>query len=1061
MKLADLLSRAATLLLAASAAWAQTTTADILGIVYDSSGGNVSGAAISVRNLDTNALTRTHSNSGGAFRVSLLPAGNYTVAVEKTGFAKYQQGPFPLRVNESADLSIGLTLSTVSDSITVSAAPPQINTTNAEISTNFDSKRIADLPLSTNRNILNLAASAPGVAPLSAGNASSVLQGSQGTESTSLAYSANGARPRSNAFLIDGQDSYHANNGGLLQPLNNPDIVAEVRLVTNQFLPEFGRSSGSVMSIVTKSGSNQFRGSLFWFHNNNRLNALTNADKRLNPPLSGAPFRVENQLGGTFGGRVIRDKTFFFGSLQRWTDRRLGSGTSIQGSPSEEGRRLLNELAGTRPQVKALLENLPAGVPNGLTVPLTAGGRTVTIPLSNLTGSGNQEFDNWQYSYRLDHRFSDKQNLMLRYLDDNSLSQGTGQLTPAGLSNRVPFTTKSAAVTLASTFSPTTLNEFRLGYNRPQTTTNAANPAVAERIPSIEVPQLGLRGFNAGITRTGIGLGVNLPSSQRLNNYQIQEAVTLLRGRHSIKAGFDFRRQDQSALFLAVIRGQIEYATLQALVDDQATRAIINGVLKGGEAVTHMRHYDYFAYFQDQFRIRPNFTISYGVRYETPGNPMDKVVQLNSRIVAANGNDERFRLSPIPPRDRNNWAPRAGLNYRFGDGKLVWRAGYARTYDTAWTNLTTNVAASFPMVFSYTVPAGAGLSTSPNAFTQIEAIRAGNVPPVTNPNILTRTILSANFRSPYADQYSTQFQRELPGGWAATLGYTGTKGLALIQSIDANPTVPKTDGSVRNVRVLAGRGVIRERCNCAGSVYHSLQISAEKRLSRNFLMATHYTWSSFIDTASDPFNPSVSGEIAIPQDPYNRRGERARSTYDRPHRFSTNGVFELPYFRSQRGFAGRVLGGWQLNGFLTLQSGAPFGVLNGTDPGGVGTGNLVGTAIRPFLNTALDLSSMTVRQIQQAGGSLLFRAATRAEPIGDAGRNIFRADGINRLDLGITKNVRLREGHTFQVHANFYNTTNSRDWGIPEGVFTSAAFLNEGAAEVSSRRIQVGLRYAF
>lgn len=1051
----------ATLLFAASAAWAQTTTADILGNVYDPSGGNVSGASISVRNHDTNALTRTHSNSGGVFRVSLLPAGNYTVAVEKTGFAKYQQGPFPLRVNESADLVIALTLSTVSDAITVSTAPPQINTTNAEISTNFDSKRVADLPLSTNRNILNLAASAPGVAPLSAGNASSVLQGSQGTESTSLAYSANGARPRSNAFLIDGQDAYHANNGGLLQPLNNPDIVAEVRLVTNQFLPEFGRSSGSVMSIVTKSGSNQFRGSLFWFHNNNRLNALTNADKRLNPPLSGAPFRVENQLGGTFGGRVIRDKTFFFGSLQRWTDRRLGSGTSIQGSPSEEGRRLLNELAGTRPQVKALLENLPVGVPNGQTVPLTAGGRSVTIPLSTLTGSGNQEFDNWQYSYRLDHRLSDKQNLMLRYLDDNSLSQGTGQLTPVGLSNRVPFTTKSAAVTLASTFSSTTLNEFRLGYNRPQTETNAANPAVAERIPSIEVPQLGLRGFNAGVTRTGIGLGINLPFSQRLNNYQIQDAVTLLRGRHSFKAGFDFRRQDQSALFLAVIRGQLEYATLQALVDDQATRAIINGALKGGEAVTHMRHYDYFAYFQDQFRIRPNFTISYGIRYETPGNPMDKVVQLNSRIVAANRNDERYRLSPIPPRDRNNWAPRVGLNYRFGDGKLVWRAGYARTYDTAWTNLTTNVAASFPMVFSYTVPAGAGLSTAPNAFTQIEAIRAGNIPPVANPNILTRTILSANFRSPYADQYSTQFQRELPGGWAATLGYVGTKGLALIQSIDANPTVPKTDGSVRSVRVLADRGVIRERCNCAGSVYHSLQASAEKRLSRNFLMATHYTWSSFIDTASDPFNPSVSGEIAIAQDPYNRGGERARSTYDRPHRFSTNGVFELPYFRAQNGFTGRLLGGWQLNGFLTLQSGAPFGVLNGTDPGGVGTGNLVGTAIRPFLNTGLDLSSMTVRQIQQAGGGGLFRAVTRAEPIGDAGRNIFRADGINRLDLGIIKNVRVREGQTFQVHANFYNTTNTRNWGIPEGVFTSAAFLNEGAAEVSSRRIQVGLRFAF
>ncbi|MFN0103104.1 MAG: hypothetical protein ACKV2U_13560, partial [Bryobacteraceae bacterium] len=214
--------------------------------------------------------------------------------------------------------------------------------------------------------------------------------------------------------------------------------------------------------------------------------------------------------------------------------------------------------------------------------------------------------------------------------------------------------------------------------------------------------------------------------------------------------------------------------------------------------------------------------------------------------------------------------------------------------------------------------------------------------------------------------------------------------------------------------------------------------------------------------ASDPFNPSVSGEIAFPQDPYDRRSERARSTYDRPRRFTTNGVFELPFFSNmQQSLAGRVLGGWQVNGFLTLQSGAPFGVLNGTDPGGVGTGNLVGTAIRPFLNTNLDLSRMSVREIQAAGGGRLFRAASRTEPLGNAGRNIFRADGINRVDFGLIKNLRVRETHTLQIHANFYNATNSRDWGIPEGVFTSASFLNEGAAEVPARRIQVGLRYAF
>lgn len=1056
---------------AAAVAQAQTTTGDILGTVADASGAVIGDAKVTVRNLQTNAAKETVSGPSGGFRVPLLPAGFYEVTVEKNGFAKYQQGPIELRLNQAADLRITMNVASLSESVTVNTAAPVINTTNAEISTSFDTKRIADLPLSTNRNILNLAGSVPGVAQVSAGNSNFGSNGNAGTETTSLSYSANGMRQRSNAFYIDGQDSYYVSTGGLLQPMNNPDIIAEVRIVTNQFLPEFGRAGGSVMSVITRSGSNDYHGSLFWFHNSNKLNAMTNADRR-RPTLTSAPFRVENQLGGTFGGRIIRDKTFFFASLQRWTDRRLGSGTSISGAPSEEGRRLLNEIAGTRPVVRAFLENLPAGSPNGQSAQVTVDGRTVQIPLSTLTGASNQIFDDWQYSYRIDHRFNNKHNLTLRYMDDNSLSSGTGQLTPVGLSELKPLKTKSATANFGSTLTPTTLNEFRLSYSRQENETNAVNPSVAERIPSIEVTALNLNGFNSGTTRTGIGLAANLPQRGTFNTYQMQESVTLLRGTHSMKAGVDFRRQEQFSLFLPQLRGRIQYGSLQTLVNDQATVAQINALLRGSEKITYMRYYDYFFFVQDEWRIRPNLTLTYGIRYESPGNPIQNLADVNQRIVTANNNDPRYQLFHVPARDNNNWAPRLGFNYRFGqapgmlglltgDGKLVLRGGYSRTYEVAFNNIALNIASSFPMVLAYNVPNDPVTALVPNAFSTVESIRGGNIPNVANPNIFVRTIVSKDFRAPYAEQVSLQFQRELPGGWAASMGYVGTKGTALFQSVDGNPTVPGAAGVPRSVRQDPGRGVIRERCNCTSSIYHSLQTTLERRLSRNFLMAAHYTWSSFIDGASEIFNPSTSGEIAFPQDPYNRASERARSTYDRPHRFTTNGVFELPIHREQKGALGRVLGGWQLNGFLTLQSGAPFGVLNGTDPGGLVLGNIVGTSIRPFLNTTLDLSRMQVREIQAAGGASLFRAANVNAPAGNAGRNILRANGINRVDFGVIKNVRVREGHTFQIHANFFNATNTRDWGIPEGVFTSAAFLNEGAAEVPARRIQVGLRYAF
>ena len=537
-----------------------------------------------------------------------------------------------------------------------------------------------------------------------------------------------------------------------------------------------------------------------------------------------------------------------------------------------------------------------------------------------------------------------------------------------------------------------------------------------------------------------------------------------------MKFGIDFRRQEQFAFFNPNIRGRLEYANLQRLIDDQATTAQVNAPLPGASVITYFRYYDYFFYLQDEFRIKPNLTITYGVRYESPGNPLQNLADNNQRIVAAFNGDERYRYTPVPPRDTNNWAPRFGFNYRFGqgggplgwltgDGKLVLRGGYSRTYDVAFNNIALNVGTAFPFRLVVDIPLDPSLpSLRPNAFTLMEQVRRGNVPPPANPNLITRTITSRDFRAPLAEQFSLQTQRELRGNLALSIGYVATKGTALFQSIDGNRPIPGTGGVQR---ADPTKGIIRERCNCTSSIYHSLQTSLEKRLSSNFSMAAHYTWSSFIDGASEVFNPSVSGEIAFPQNPLDRASDRGRSTYDRPHRFTINGVFELPFMREQKGFLGQVIGGWQINGFLTLQSGAPFTVLNGSDPGGIVTGNLVGTSIRPFLNTNLDLSSMKVREIQAGGGGALFRGVTAANPIGNAGRNILRADGINRLDFGLIKNIRVHEGHTAQLTANFYNATNSRDWSIPEGIFTSAAFLNEGAAEAANRRVQLGLRYTF
>ena len=307
------------------------------------------------------------------------------------------------------------------------------------------------------------------------------------------------------------------------------------------------------------------------------------------------------------------------------------------------------------------------------------------------------------------------------------------------------------------------------------------------------------------------------------------------------------------------------------------------------------------------------------------------------------------------------------------------------------------------------------------------------------------------------------------------IGYVGTKGTALYQSQEGNPVT--RCGRSDCPRLDPTRGVIRVRANTGSSIYHSMQVSFDRRLTRGLSGGAHYTYSAFIDNGSEVFNPS-SAEVATPQDPFNRNaGERARSTYDRPHRLTGNLVYELRFMRNQTGAVGRLAGGWQIGALMTFQSGSPFTVLNGSDPGSVLLGSLVGVAIRPNFAPGVDideLRKMTVPEIRQlvlAAGSpaVFFRSLptnggpTAADPIGNVPRNFLRADGLVSIDLNIGKNIKIAEGRNLQFRADMFNLPNHRNFGIPNATASATAFnfLNEGATDGGNRRIFLSLRYAF
>ncbi|HET6889689.1 MAG TPA: hypothetical protein VFH31_01195, partial [Pyrinomonadaceae bacterium] len=789
--------------------------------------------------------------------------------------------------------------------------------------------------------------------------------------------------------------------------------------------------------------------------------------------------------------------------------------------------------AGDRPQVQALLRSVPAGTPNGdkRTVTIT-GGPTFDVELGDLTGSSAFKFDSHQGSFRIDHRLNKTDFIYGRYRSSKESSAGSEQVTPPGLGTIDDRKAKAATIVWTTLWSPSITNEAAINWARSVIARDAEDP-LSKTIPSIEINDLGMIGSGTQ-NRTGFGAAIILPQGKINDTYQLTDAISILNGNHSFKFGLELRRTDVKSLFFSSDRGSLVYTTLSNFVNDFASSASKGLPLRGGDRLNFNRWHEVYFYGQDQWRIRPNLTLSYGVRYEYPGDSFQYLRDLNKRILAANNNDPAFKFEPDPGNDKNNWMPRIGFNWNpqtsdkgligflTGGDRLVLRAGYARSYDAKFTNINGNVFLSFP----FTATQNTSLT---NAF---KTLINTTVPNISNPRQLSRTVVSRDFRAPATDQISLDVQRELSADLIFKIGYVRTRGTGLFQTVDGNPRLPcpfgtgpgtcNTTGIDRNTgaplpsaapilapRVDPNRGPITLRTNSASSSYDALQTSLEKRLRRGFAFGLHYTWSSFFDTASDILVPSVT-ESAVSQDPFDRNSNRARSSYDRPHRISGNIVYELPFFSKQRGFVGKLFGGWQINSFFNLQTGAPLTALNGADPAGAS----VSTAIRPNVFTNLDVSRMTVAQLylinqqqrelaiaqaQQifnglpsgpcvAGwlpgpalpftlfsaprGRITCNAGQRAlvvdfngvpegQRVGNAGRNIMRADPIRNVDIGIIKNTQVAENVRAQLWVDCFNAFNSRNFGIPSGVASSPGFLNQWATDGGNRRVRFGVRLAF
>ncbi len=1041
-------------------AFAQSSTANILGNVSDPSGASIAGARLTATQLATGETRTLESDASGYYLFTALPIGAWRVDAQAQGFKSFRREGIVLDVNRNARVDIVLSLGDVADRIDVTGDAPLVDTRQVQMGGLVDSRRVRELPLN-GRNVYSLSALIPGVSQV-------------GTETVSTrggnTLRVNGARPRHSTYLMDGaMNNSHWRNGGNAAP--NPESVEEVKVVTSNYNAEYGRSAGAVVSVVTRSGTNEWHGALYHFLRNDRLNARN----FFNPVV--APLR-QNQYGAALGLPILRNKLFTFGG---WESLRIRSQEFVNTGRTPTAAERAGNFATARDPLTQ--QPFPGGVipanrldPVALKVlevvplPNTADGR-----LESLQGSSSdqhQYVSKTDYLLNANHRlagtFFHLRNARLKPFNGGTQIPGYGRY-------RESYGQYNFVLSENWIVSPTALNEFRFNYvrnrydDRPLNTRSWAD--FGSRIP---VAADFHKAFPPDIRLTGrwrMGFE-NDNQGQRDDSFQALNNFSWTRGAHSLKFGgyYSYDRFD-ATLSLAgagilTVGGEF---TGNALADFMLGRASSLRQTNGSKRV--FRKWDVQSFIQDDWRIHRRLTLNLGVRYELyprfyslrddlqtfrpgvtsrviPGAPLGMVFK----------GDEGIHPS-MAPLDRNNFAPRAGLAWDvFGTGRTAIRAGYGLFYTTPFADAATYMQGQ-PFQTDITT---FGISTLVNPYASF----AGGTPfpskvDPANP-FFTRPIslswMDGAMATPYVQQYSFAIQQQLPWSSALNVAYVGNTSRKLVNTLDANqpfydPTATAANVNARRPILPGTYGQISKFESGSNANYNSLQVSLDRRFSRGFSVLVNYTLAKNIDEVSDDNTNPTDVSLA---DSRNRRLDRAVSSGDIRHLMAFSYVWELPRLEKWNPAVRGVLGGWQWNGILTLRSGLPANVTAGRDV------NLDGRSPdRPNLvsSPVLDSGRPRADRIQR-----YFDTAAFANPatgtFGTAGRNLFYGPGSIAWDSSILKNFHLTDRQRLTLRGEFFNLPNRVNLGLPVSVFNNANFGRILSAD-SARVVQVALRYGF
>lgn len=1088
------------LLVVSSLAFAQTTRGTIAGVVTDTQGAVVTGAQVTATPVAGGEPRSTTTGPNGEYRIEALNPGAYTVDVRAQGFSDTKVQNVVVRTSLVSSNNVQLSIKGATESVVVEANVDQIQTESGELAKNIPAVQVKDLPIPTG-NPFSLATTLPGV----------VTVNTRDDFTNGASFAVNGLRPRGNNFLIDGFDNNDNGIGGQAYQPVNQEAVQEVTVLTNSYAAEFGRGGASVSNLTFRSGSNSFHGGGWWSYDGSALDALTT--EQANSGFTRQPQYTNNTLGFRIGGPAIKNKVFFFATSQ-W-NRVLGANAfaSTLVVPTQAGVDALNSIqtgAGTASlqNIQTLVSSL--GNLRGIsdTAMVNAGNRPgCGSPCLIEVGSVNR-FDavtskNREWTVRTDISPTNSDNLFLRYTDSYQSSSPDLFANPAALPTMDTLQQGPARILglmWAHTLSSNALNEFRFSGQQINFGFNPTSATLAN--PFANDPTFALAtSFGTNTVWGGFSQGA-FPQGRGHRTYQWQDAMSLTKGTHSLKFGVDFTylQVHDVAPFNAngfiIIGGGgdcsgIGLATCTDLanyIDDFSGAG--GGAQYGkqyGSPRINVNTLQQAYYFQDSWRLRPNLTLDYGLRYEyQPPDP--------ANVLAFPSVDRATALTdPLQTRhqvesDRNNFGPRVGFAYTpqwgkwlFGDGKTVLRGGAGMFYDVYYTNIADNTATTSPNAAGGTtfVPgtAGRGVAGVVGA--------TANYPNTLSPLNAVTTQLD-NLVNPQIYQWNLNVQRELPGKFIFETAYVGTRGTRLWLNEDLNPG-DISGGANLSQRLNPAKGLINVRTNSGDSVYHGWQNTLSRNIGRLSLRGS-YTWSRSIDNKSEIFVSSEgSSRWAVPGDP---RSDRGPSAFHRTHRAAITWVYELPRFQGH-GFLTPIIGGWATSGQLGFQSGAPQTIyIGGFDQ----NGDLNGFNDRPFLSNPAapinysdtcfnDPTCISGLGFDLGGGTLIdantgapgtadqFRyiiSGTGGPNIaGNVTRNNFYAPGTQTWNLSAFKRFYMpyKEGHVVEFRADFFNAFNHPNTGVINladiGNTLDSNFLNLDHTRSGGRNITLWLKYTF